>query len=423
MKKLIVILIVIFLDKNVSIAQSIDFSGSKVDINKICNDLGFSNDKEAIEVFDKICEAAAIKNNFKLVECNGINGCKSNVKNGVAYILYDNNFLKSIKSNNALGFTEKKINTKNAKNEEWTSITILAHELGHHVQQHFGEDVQKFLGNYEIELQADEYAGNILCILGASLQEGKQAYYSSVIPEEKTIDHPDKASRIKRFEEGYKKRSGLLNKTRTVINSPSELILGSWMEEKGVISTFYKNGLLQITNKGNIDEFYWEIDNEILKLKKSNNQNTQLADEYIIKAVNPYTLTITSKNKPDGSMTLQRTSSSASATANNYLSENWNSTIYVDAMSWTTRKIGGIWDVNVPVVNKNDFPIDFVRVKVEYVKDSDFASGDIYKTEYVDFVNILPNSKKIIKAPNSDRGTKIRTSIVTVRSSKININK
>ena len=195
------------------------------------------------------------------------------------------------------------------------------------------------------------------------------------------------------------------------------------MEEKGVISTFYKNGLLQISNKGNIEELYWQIDNEILKLKKSNNQNAQTVDELIIKAVNPYTLTFSQKNKPDGSITLQRTSSSASASVNNYLSANWSSTIYVDAMSWTTRKIGGIWDVNVPLVNKNDFSLDYVRVKVEYLKDSDFASGDIYKTEYVDFVNILPNSKQIIKAPDSDRGTKIRTSIVTVRSSKININK
>jgi hypothetical protein len=201
------------------------------------------------------------------------------------------------------------------------------------------------------------------------------------------------------------------------------MILGSWNVDEEIIMTFYKNGLWQKSIKGKVEDSYWEIKNDILRLKNSNDQNAQVQFEYLIKAINPYTLTISLLNKPEGTLTFKRSSTTASATANNYLSENWNSTIYVDAMSWTTRKIGGIWDVNVPVVNKNDFPIDFVRVKVEYVKDSDFASGDIYKTEYVDFVNILPNSKKIIKAPNSDRGTKIRTSIVTVRSSKININK
>lgn len=422
MKKLIIILIVIVSNKNISSAQTVDFYGTKLDVSKICETLGFSTDQEANAVLNKICDAAGIKNNFILVQCNSIKSCLSNVKNGDAYILYDNNFLKSIKSNNALGFTEKKINSKNNKSEDWSSITILAHEIGHHVQQHFGDNVQKTYSRNELELQADEYAGNILCILGATLQEGEKAYYSSVIPDEKTTDHPDKISRIKSFEEGYKKRSVMLNKSGAVINNPSELILGSWNGEKGVISTYYKNGLLQKSIDGKIEDSYWEIKNDILRLKNSNAQNAQVQYEYLIKAVNPYTLTISPLNYPERSITFQRSSSSAIASANNYLSKNWQTTIYVDAMSWTTRKIGGIWDVNVPVVNKNDFVIDYVRVKVEYVKDSDFASGDVHKTEYVDFVNILPNSKQIIKAPDSDRGTKIRTSIVSIKSSKINFN-
>lgn len=423
MKKILSILIIFLSINKLCTAQSINFAGKLIDVSKICNSLSFKDDKEAKDVLNKICDAAGIQNNFIMVPCNSIDNCLATVKDGDAYILYDNNFLNKIKNNTSLGFTEKKINSKNNNSEEWTSITILAHEIGHHVNQHFGKNVSNTYSKNELELQADEYAGNILYILGATMEEGKQAYYSAAIPNEKTLEHPDKIARIKSFEEGFKKRSEKTNKNSLVNKNASELILGSWMEEKGVISTFYKNGLLQISNKGNIEELYWQIDNEILKLKKSNNQNAQTVDELIIKAVNPYTLTFSQKNKPDGSITLQRTSSSASATANNYLSENWNSTIYVDAMSWTTRKIGGIWDVNVPLVNKNDFSLDYVRVKVEYLKDSDFASGDIYKTEYVDFVNILPNSKKIIKAPNSDRGTKIRTSIVTVRSSKININK
>ena len=39
------------------------------------------------------------------------------------------------------------------------------------------------------------------------MEEGKQAYYSAAIPNEKTLEHPDKIARIKSFEEGFKKSS------------------------------------------------------------------------------------------------------------------------------------------------------------------------------------------------------------------------
>jgi len=427
MKKIVQILIIVFINIKASNAQYVNFAGSKINVSNICSSFAFKDDNEAKEVLNKICEAAGIKNNFIMIPCNSIDNCLASVKDGDAYILYDNNFLNKLKSNFSLGFTEKKIKSKSNKGDDWSSITILAHEIGHHVNQHFGKNVLNSYSRNEIELQADEFAGKILYNLGATLTEGLQVYFSSFIPIEKTIEHPDKASRIKSFEEGYKINQNkinekLKNKDANYLN-PTDLILGSWIDYKGTISTFYKSGLLQISKKGNIEQSYWEINYDTLQLKNSNSQNAQIMIEsFLIKAINPFTLTISPKNKPDESITLQRTSSSASADVNEYLAKNWQSTIYVDKMSWTTRKIGGIWDVNVPLVNKNSFIIDFIRVKVDYIKDTDFASGAIYKSEYVDFVNIQPNSRIIKKAPDSDRGTKITTSIITVKSTKFNIN-
>ena len=67
-------------------------------------------------------------------------------------------------------------------------------------------------------------------------------------------------------------------------------------------------------------------------------------------------------------------------------------------------------------LNNTNFLIEMIRVKIEYVKDASLASGAVYKTEYIDFENIKPHETRVLRAPDSDRGTSIRTSIFTVKS-------
>ena len=116
-------------------AQTVDFYGKKVNTN-ICNQLGFSNNEEAKNYLDKICDAADLINNYVMIPCPDIGTCLATVSDGVYYILYDNNFLNRLKS---LGFTEKKINNSSSSFTDWAAITVLAHELGHHALGHFNK--------------------------------------------------------------------------------------------------------------------------------------------------------------------------------------------------------------------------------------------------------------------------------------------
>jgi hypothetical protein len=425
MKKILILLFILFSINKISIGQIVNFSGVKVDVSEACENLGFADD-EAKSVLDKICKAASIKNYFFMIPCNSTENCLANVKkNGDAYILYNNSFLNNLRSNsNGLGFTEKKINAKKNQVDDWSTIAILAHEIGHHENHHFSSAVRAAIPQIKLELDADEYAGSILYKLGATLQEAEQVYKTSIVPIEGSMQHPDRATRIKSLELGFNNEKIMAEKrvnAETSSDNTSQLILGSWMDDKGSILTFYNNGKVQISDNGKLLQFYWDINNDQLKLKNSSEPNPSMFTDFTISAINSYTLTL-KYNRTEAISTFKRTALAASTSANDYLNKNWQTTIFIDKFDYTTRKIGGIWDINIPLVNKNDFIIDYVRVKVEYVKDSDFASGDIYKTEYVNFVNILPNTRQVIKAPDSDRGTQIRTKIVSVKSSKINVN-
>jgi hypothetical protein len=154
-----VTLILIFSFFEICKAQTVDFYGKKINVTNVCSSLGFSDDNEAKNYLNQVCGAAGIRSNFIMVQCNSIGTCLAIEKDGDPYILYDNNFLNKLKSNISYGFSEKKINTKSDDGKDWTSMTILAHEIGHHENHHFSKTIRSANSIRDLELQADEYAG------------------------------------------------------------------------------------------------------------------------------------------------------------------------------------------------------------------------------------------------------------------------
>lgn len=194
-----------FLINYISYSQEVDFYGKKIDTRKICNSLGFTDNKEAKLYLDTICNSIGIKNNFIMAPCNSVGTCLATEINGDYYILYDNNFFAEIKKT-TLGFTEKKIKSKTDK-YNWQYLTILAHELGHFQNNHFSPIVRKTFSNNDLELQADEYAGYVINKLGGTLEQGKFIFNSNFVSLNKTLEHPARKDRIEAFEKGYNKQT------------------------------------------------------------------------------------------------------------------------------------------------------------------------------------------------------------------------
>ena len=403
MKYKIILLSLLILIMKVD-AQTVDFYGKKINTN-ICNELGFKDNQEANTCLDKICEAADLINNYVLVPCSNVGTCLATVKDGVYYIMYDNAFLNKVKT---LGFSERKIG--NNSTTDWASITVMAHELGHHALGHFNKLVnvpEKYKKN---ELQADEFAGKTLYKLGATLEQAQLAFIS--LSEVETLTHPKRSDRLKAVATGYNKEKLKLGNNKTFNTSQ---IIGSWSDDKNVTMTFYQNGSLKIFENGVLMEGDWAINGDKLNIKPN---NAPKGVDVTLAELSDYTLTL---KKEDGNSVeiMKRVTTDALTAMSHYLKNNLDKLVYIDKFSYNSRKIGGITDVNVPIVNNTNFFIESIRVKVEYVKDVTLASGAVYKTEFIDFVKIRPHGRQIIHAPDSDRGTTIRTSIAEFKCSAI----
>jgi Zn-dependent peptidase ImmA (M78 family) len=122
----------------------------------------FSNSIIAEEGLNKILSVVSLAKNFTLVSCDKINNAEAWSYKGERYILYDKAFMKSI----------------NSKTNNWSNLTILAHEVGHHLNNHTIDLTMLKLVSAKSkdlkrkqELEADEFAGNIMAKLDAPLSE------------------------------------------------------------------------------------------------------------------------------------------------------------------------------------------------------------------------------------------------------------
>lgn len=106
------------------------------------------------------------------------------VKGKRRFIAYNPEFIARVRSNTQT---------------DWAAISILAHEIGHHLLGHTLKFHQRNPGD---ELAADRYSGFILYQMGATLEEARAAmeYAGS---EEGTEYHPPKAARLEAITSGW----------------------------------------------------------------------------------------------------------------------------------------------------------------------------------------------------------------------------
>jgi tetratricopeptide (TPR) repeat protein len=140
---------------------------------------------EAVDIISRITAAIGLEQNYTIRAANVSNALAS-TEGGQRYILYNTTFLE---------------NFKRDAQTKWAAYCVLAHEIGHHLNNHdFSEtDVKK---RKILELAADRFAGNILQKMGATLAEAQAGINTFSLDETKT--HPPKSARLEAIAVGWK---------------------------------------------------------------------------------------------------------------------------------------------------------------------------------------------------------------------------
>jgi hypothetical protein len=136
-------------------------------------------------IIDKIAAYTGLRRNF-IISASDVPNAAAITRSGERYLLYNQEFMDAVK---------RKTHTY------WAAISIMAHEIGHHLQGHTldGEGSRP-----DKEIEADEYSGFILQKMGATLEEA-QAAINTLSSEVGSSTHPSKQLRLLAIRNGWTK--------------------------------------------------------------------------------------------------------------------------------------------------------------------------------------------------------------------------
>lgn len=203
----------------------------------------FGSDIEAESALQRIMKLSGLPANFEIraasvpnaaafVDCDVNGNCKR-------YILYNQEFME---------------NLKNETNSPHAEYAVLCHEIGHHLSGHTITNSGK---NYDLELEADKFAGFMLFKLGLTIDETKKTY--SNLPINGSTTHPPKDARIAALTNGWydAKRNGGTNSNN---NSNSDKAkMSSFMFTANKIEYYKPTNNLKTSINGH-NEVTWVFD-------------------------------------------------------------------------------------------------------------------------------------------------------------------
>lgn len=160
---------------------------------------GITSQSEVKQVIQQILDAVNVQANFKVQAAN-IPNAAAVTYGGQRYILYNPRFFNDLTAQTGT---------------RWAPISILAHEVGHHVNGHTPSANQP-----QLELQADEFSGYVLRRMGASLDEAEVAMRTAGNVRA-SATHPAGQDRLVAIENGWQRAdqqmggTGIANNNRT----------------------------------------------------------------------------------------------------------------------------------------------------------------------------------------------------------------
>ena len=139
---------------------------------------------QAAGIIREITEAVGLQPRFELRATTLVPNAAAVVYNNKRYLLYNPQFLAAV---NRAGHTD------------WGGISILAHEMGHHLN---GHTLRGGGSQPQDELEADEFSGFVLRRLGASLAQA-QAALATVADDQGSATHPGRMPRLAAISQGW----------------------------------------------------------------------------------------------------------------------------------------------------------------------------------------------------------------------------
>jgi len=162
----------------------------------------YENDNQIDKIISEITSIIGLEKNFVYVNSPGINNCVALNYEGFRYILYDKTFLNKLSQNKSV--------------KQSIYISVLAHEIGHHLQGHTLKNISENDTKLS-EIEADKFSGFVMAKFGYSLVEAQEAINS--LPQTPSKTHPDKLKRLLAIKEGYEittqKQNYLIGKIKT----------------------------------------------------------------------------------------------------------------------------------------------------------------------------------------------------------------
>lgn len=169
-------------------AQKITGCGFKVPPRSLIK-TRFQSVYEARDILKNMLDTIQWKENFSIREQNGIRNAYATIINNARWIIYDYNFLEDIDA-----YTSTK----------WGSISVLAHEVGHHYYNHV---VSSSGSTPPKEIEADAFSGYVMAKLGASLQQSIAAI-QAIASDKASSSHPAKKDRVEAITKGWNAAKG-----------------------------------------------------------------------------------------------------------------------------------------------------------------------------------------------------------------------
>ncbi|HKO81394.1 MAG TPA: hypothetical protein VJU78_13405 [Chitinophagaceae bacterium] len=184
MKKFLIILcFTLFLATIATYAQKVTGCGFKVPPRSLIK-TKFQSVYEARDILKSMLDTIQWQENFSIREQNGIRNAYATIINRVRWIIYDNDFLEDI---------DAYASTK------WASISVLAHEMGHHYYNHV---VNSGGSTPPKEIEADAFSGYVMAKLGATLDQSLAAM-QAIAADRASASHPAKRDRLDAITRGW----------------------------------------------------------------------------------------------------------------------------------------------------------------------------------------------------------------------------
>lgn len=156
------------------------------------------------DIIKEIIDVVGLSARFEL-QAADIDNAAAVIINGKRYILYNPEFLNAV---------------NNASRTDWAAVSIIAHEIGHHLN---GHTLSRTGSNPAEELEADEFSGFVLRKMGASLANAQAAI--SVLSEDRdSATHPGRKTRLTAISTGWLNADNqILAANKSVSNKPVQV--------------------------------------------------------------------------------------------------------------------------------------------------------------------------------------------------------